>query len=101
MAKTSMIHRQKKREKLVRKFAAKRAELKRRSKDLSLSAEERQEAREKLAKLPRNSSPVRLVTRCVVSGRPHAVYREFMLSRIAFREMAHRGELPGIHKASW
>ena len=71
------------------------------AKDMSLSAEERQAAREALAGLPRNSSPVRLRTRCVVSGRPRAVYKEFMLSRIAFREMAHRGELPGVHKASW
>ena len=101
MAKTSAINRQLKREKLVRKFAAKRAEFKRRSSDMSLSPEERQGAREALASLPRNSSPVRLNTRCVVSGRPKAVYREFMLSRIAFRAMALRGELPGIHKASW
>lgn len=101
MAKTSAINRQLKREKLVRKFAARRAELKRRSRDSALSPEERMAAREALAKLPRNSSPVRLNTRCMVSGRPKAVYREFMLSRIAFREMALRGELPGIHKASW
>ena|SRR5690606_26374673 len=101
MAKTSAIYRQKKREKLVRKFAAKRAEYKRISRDMSLSAEDRQEAREKLAKLPRNSSPVRLRTRCMVSGRPRAVYRKFMLSRIAFRELAHLGHLPGVHKASW
>jgi small subunit ribosomal protein S14 len=101
MAKTSAIHRQLKREKLVRKYAARRAELKRKSKDAKLPFEERQAAREALAKLPRNSSPVRLVTRCMVSGRPRAVYREFMLSRIAFRDMAHRGELPGVHKASW
>ncbi len=101
MAKTSMINRQLKREKLVRKFAARRAELKRRSRDMKATAEDRQAAREELASLPRNSSPVRLRTRCMVTGRPRAVYREFMLSRIAFREMALRGELPGIHKASW
>lgn len=101
MAKTSAIERQKKREKLVRKYAAKRQELKRQSKDVSLSPEERQEARQKLAKLPRNSSPVRLRTRCIVSGRPRAVYKKFMLSRIAFRELAHAGQLPGVHKASW
>lgn len=101
MAKTSMIHKQLKRERLVRKFAARRAELKRKSKDLKLSPEERQGAREALASLPRNSSPVRLRTRCVVSGRPRAVYKEFMLSRIAFRAMALSGLLPGIHKASW
>ena len=101
MAKKSMINRQKKREKLVRKYAAKRELLKQKSTDLSLSPEERQEARAKLSKLPRNSSPVRLRTRCVVSGRPRAVYREFMLSRIAFRELALQGRLPGIHKSSW
>jgi small subunit ribosomal protein S14 len=96
-----MIHKQYKRERLVRKFAARRAELKSKSRDLKLSPEERQSAREALSALPRNSSPVRLRTRCVVSGRPRAVYKEFMLSRIAFRAMALRGELPGIHKASW
>ena len=101
MAKTSASHRQLKREKLVRKYAAKRAELKRRSKDMSLSPEERQAARESLAKLPRNSSPVRLRTRCQLTGRPRAVYRKFMLSRIAFRELALTGQLPGVHKASW
>ena len=101
MAKKSMINRQKKREKLVRKYAAKRELLKQQSTDLKLSPEERQEARAKLSKLPRNSSPVRLRTRCVVSGRPRAVYKEFMLSRIAFRELALQGRLPGIHKSSW
>lgn len=101
MAKKSMINRQKKREKLVRKYAAKRELLKEQSNDMKLSPEERQIARAKLAKLPRNSSPVRLGTRCVVSGRPRAIYREFMLSRIAFRELALQGRLPGIHKSSW
>ena len=101
MAKTSAIHRQLKREKLVRKYAAKRAELKRQSLDMSLSPEDRQKARQKLADLPRNSSPVRLRTRCIVSGRPRAVYKQFGLSRIAFRELAHAGQLPGVHKASW
>ena len=101
MAKTSAIYRQKKREKLVRKYAAKRADLKRKAKDQKLSPEERQAALQSLAKLPRNSSPVRLRTRCIVSGRPRAVYKKFMLSRIAFRELAHAGLLPGVHKASW
>lgn len=101
MAKTSSINRNLKREKLSRKFAAKRADLKRKSKDMALSPEERQAARESLAQLPRNSSPVRLRLRCVVSGRPRAVYKEFNLSRIAFRELALKGELPGVHKASW
>ncbi|MEQ1566688.1 MAG: 30S ribosomal protein S14 [Myxococcota bacterium] len=101
MAKTSSINRQKKREKLVRRFAARREELKRKSRDLKLSPDERQTAREQLAKLPRNSSPVRLKTRCIVSGRTHAVYRKLMLSRIAFRTLALEGKLPGIKKASW
>jgi small subunit ribosomal protein S14 len=101
MAKTSAIHRQLKREKLVRRFAAKRAELKRQSRDMRLPVEERQASREKLAALPRNSSPVRLKNRCQVSGRPRAVYKKFMLSRIAFRELALAGHLPGVHKASW
>jgi small subunit ribosomal protein S14 len=101
MAKTSSIEKQKKREKLVRKYAARREELKRKGRDMKLSAEERQSAREQLAKLPRNSSPVRLVTRCIVSGRSRAVYRKFMLSRIAFRTLALEGKLPGIMKASW
>jgi len=101
MAKKSMVNRQNRREKLVRKFAARRAELKRLSNDMSLPAEERMAAREKLAALPRNSSATRLRNRCMVSGRPRGVYREFMLSRIAFREMALNGELPGVHKSSW
>jgi len=101
MAKTSAINRQQKREKLVRRYAAKRAELKRRAKDMKLTPEQRQEARAKLAALPRNSSAVRLRTRCIVTGRPRAVYKKLGLSRIAFRELALAGELPGIHKASW
>jgi len=101
MAKTSSLNRQKKREKLVRKYAAKRQELKRRATDMSLSPEDRMAAREALARLPRNSSAVRLRNRCIVSGRPRGVYRKFMLSRIAFRELALQGQLPGIHKASW
>lgn len=101
MAKKSMINKQQRREKLVQRMAAKRAELKRRSNDMSLSAEERMAAREALAALPRNSSPVRLRTRCMVTGRPRAVYREFQLSRITFREMALQGLLPGVMKSSW
>lgn len=101
MAKTSSIHKQLRREKLVRKYAARREELKRKAKDAKLTAEERQAAREALAKLPRNSSPVRLVVRCKVSGRSRAVYRKLGLSRIAFRQLALEGKLPGIMKASW
>jgi small subunit ribosomal protein S14 len=101
MAKTSVINRQAKREKLVRQYGAKRAELKRRAKDSKLSPVDRMEAREALAKLPRNSSPVRLVSRCMVTGRGRAVYRKFKLCRHVFRSMAHQGYLPGVHKASW
>lgn len=101
MAKKCWIHRERKRENMVRKYAAKRAELKRKASDTSISPEERMLAREQLALLPRNSSPVRHTTRCVRSGRAHAVYREFLLSRIAFRELALLGQLPGIMKASW
>ena len=101
MAKKSALNRQAKREKLVRRFAAKRAELKERALDPSLSPEEQMAARNKLSTLPRNSSPVRLRTRCVVTGRPRGVYKKFGLSRIAFRELAHKGMLPGVRKASW
>ena len=101
MAKKSAINKQHRREKMVRKYAAKRAELKRRAGDQTLSPEEQHAAREKLAALPRNSSPVRLRIRCVVTGRPRAVYRKLGISRIALRELAHAGHLPGIHKASW
>ena len=101
MAKTSSVNKQKHREKLVRKYAARREELKRKSRDQKLSAEERQSARESLSELPRNSSRVRLQSRCIVTGRPRAVYKKFGLSRIAFRELALEGKLPGIMKASW
>ena len=101
MAKKSSVNRQRKREKLVRKYAARRAELKRQSRDTASTAEERQDAREKLSALPRNSAAVRLKNRCMVTGRSRAVYRKLMLSRIAFRDLALKGYLPGIHKASW
>ena len=101
MAKKSALNRQAKREKLVRRFAAKRAALKAQASDSSLSPEEQMEARNKLSSLPRNSSPVRLRSRCVVTGRPRGVYKKFGLSRIAFRELAHKGMLPGVRKASW
>ena len=101
MAKKSQIHRQKKRELLVQKYAEKRSMLKRQAKDQSLSQEERQQAQLELSQLPRNASPVRLSSRCMVTGRSRGVYREFRLSRITFREMALEGKLPGIKKASW
>ena len=101
MAKKSMIAREVKRIKTVAKYSEKRAELKKVMNDQSLSPEERYEARIKFQKLPRNASPSRVVRRCQVTGRPHAVYRKFGLCRICFREMALKGYIPGIRKASW
>lgn len=101
MAKTSMIARENKRAKMVEKFAKKRAQLKEQSVDMSLSYEERMDAMDKLAKLPRNASPVRQQRRCNVTGRPHAVYRKFGLSRNMLRVYAMQGDVPGLRKASW
>ena len=101
MAKKSMIAREVKRIKTVEKFAEKRALLKSKMNDLNLSNEERYDARLKFQKLPRNSSPSRVVRRCQVTGRPHAVYRKFGLSRIKLREAAMRGDIPGLVKSSW
>ncbi len=101
MAKTSMVNRERKREKLVEKYAEKRAGLKRIIKDMSLSAEERKEARIKLNKLPRDSSPSRLRNRCSLTGRPNGYYRKFGLGRNKLREAAMRGDIPGLVKASW
>lgn len=101
MAKVSMINRENKRSKLVGKYAAKRAELKKRSVDLSLSIEERREAMQKLHALPRDASPVRQQSRCRVTGRPHGVYRKFGLARNKLREAAMRGDIPGLVKSSW
>ncbi len=101
MAKVSMVQRQKKREALVEKYAAKRAELKEIAKDENRPMEERFKARLKLAKLPRNSSPTRLHNRCEVSGRPKAYYRKLRMSRIALRELASKGQVPGMVKSSW
>ena len=101
MAKKSMIAREVKRLKTVAKFAEKRASLKAIMNDSNLSSEERYEASIKLQKLPRNSSPSRVVRRCQITGRPHAVYRKFGLSRIKLREAAMRGDIPGLVKSSW
>jgi small subunit ribosomal protein S14 len=101
MAKTSMIERQKKREALVAKYAAKRAALKEAAKDESLSREDRFKARLRLAKLPRNSSATRLHHRCEVTGRPRAYYRKLRMSRIALRDLASKGQIPGMVKSSW
>ena len=101
MAKKAMIEREKKRQKLVDKYAAKRAALKEIARDENLPMEERFRARLKLAKLPRNSSPTRLHNRCQVSGRPRAYYRKLKMSRIALRDLASHGEIPGMVKSSW
>lgn len=101
MAKVSMMERERKREKLAKKYAAKRAELKKQVKDPNLSDEEREAARIKLQKLPRNSSPVRGQNRCNLTGRPHGYYRKFGLGRNKLREAAMRGDVPGLRKASW
>lgn len=101
MAKKSLIERNKKRTRLAKKFAAKREALKAEAKDQSLSPEERFNARIKLAQLPRNSAPVRIRLRCKLSGRPRGNYRKFQISRIALRQLALSGEIPGMVKSSW
>jgi len=101
MAKKSMIEREKKRQKLVDRYAAKRAALKEIIKDESKPMEERFRASLKLADLPRNSSATRLHNRCQISGRPKAYYRKLKMSRIALRDLASRGEIPGMVKSSW
>ncbi|MEC3861452.1 30S ribosomal protein S14 [Mesobacterium sp. TK19101] len=101
MAKKSMIEREKKRERLVAQYAAKRAALKEIANDESKPMEERFKARLKLAKLPRNSAPSRLHNRCQLTGRPHAYYRKLKISRIMLRELASNGQLPGMVKSSW
>ena len=101
MAKLSMINREKKREALVKKYAAKRAALFAVIQDQSKTEEERYEARLALQKLPRNSSPVRQRNRCQLTGRPRGTYRLFGLGRMKIREAAFRGEIPGLTKASW
>ena len=101
MAKKSMIEREKKREALVKKYAAKRAALKEIVSDESKPMEERFRASLKLAKLPRNSSAVRLHNRCQLKGRPHAYYRKLKISRIALRDLGSSGQIPGMVKSSW
>ena len=101
MAKISIIEREKKRERTVAKYAAKRAELKRKLKDPSVSDEDKDELRKKFNALPRNASPCRLRNRCRATGRPHGFYRKFGLSRTKLREAAMRGDIPGLVKSSW
>jgi small subunit ribosomal protein S14 len=101
MAKTCMVNREVKRAKLVKKYAAKRAELKRAVIDPKLSFDDRMAAQQQLQKMPRDASPVRQRNRCVLSGRPRGVYRKFGLARNKLREATMRGDVPGLRKASW
>ena len=101
MAKLSVKLREQKRRKTVEKFKAKREALFEVLHNVKASDEEKDAARVKLQKLPRNSSPIRLRNRCALTGRPRGVYRKFGLGRSKLRELAMRGEVPGIIKASW
>ena len=101
MAKKSMINREVKRRKAVRKYAAKRTELKALIKDPNLSDEDRMNAVERLQQLPRDASPTRIRNRCRLTGRPHGFYRKFGLGRNKLREATMRGDIPGLRKASW
>jgi small subunit ribosomal protein S14 len=101
MAKTSSIERNKKRERLAKKYAARRAKLRAAALNEALPLEERFAARLKLAQLPRNSSATRIRNRCELTGRPRAFYRKLKLSRIALRDLASKGQVPGMVKSSW
>ena len=101
MAKKSMVIREVKRAELAKKFAKRRAELKTIIKDDDRSYDEREQARQRLQKLPRDSSPVRGRNRCRLTGRPHGYYRKFGLGRNELRRLAMQGHVPGLVKASW
>ena len=101
MAKTSSIQKNLKRIRLVKKFANKRAKLKKIIKDKKLPLVERFAAQLKLAKIPRNSAKVRIRNRCEITGRPHGVYRKLKISRIALRQLGLEGKIPGLVKSSW
>ena len=101
MAKKALINREEKRRTLVAKFAKKREALRAIADNVALTDAERFEARLKLQALPRNTSPVRLVNRCQLTGRPRGVFRKFGLCRNKIREIAFKGEIPGMTKASW
>ena len=101
MAKKSAIEKNLKRMRLAERYADKRARMKALAKDEDASPEDRFNARLKLAELPRNSAPVRIRLRCLITGRPHGNCRKFKLSRIALRELASRGHIPGMVKSSW
>ena len=101
MAKTSIVQREKKRANLIKKYAAKRAQLKAMVNDMSLSFEERMKAISALQALPRNANPTRKRNRCRITGRPRGVYKKFGLARTKLREHAMKGDIPGLVKASW
>ena len=101
MAKKSAVNRNEMVKKLVKQYAGKRAELKAIANDDSRPLEERFDARLRLAKLPRNSAPVRIRNRCELTGRPRAFYRKLKMSRIALRELGSAGQIPGLVKSSW
>jgi len=101
MAKKSAVEKNLRRIKMVQRYAAKRARLKVLARDKSISAEDRFAARLKLAEMPRDGSEVRIRNRCMLTGRPRAVYRKFKISRIALRELASVGMIPGMVKSSW
>ncbi len=101
MAKKSAIERNRKRDRMAKKYEAQRLRLKESADNRDLPMEERFQARLKLAKLPRNSAKVRVQNRCEVTGRPRGVYRKFKMSRIALRELASNGQVPGMVKSSW
>jgi small subunit ribosomal protein S14 len=101
MAKTSAIQKNLKRIKLSKKYEKKRNELKKIIKNKKLDLSERFNAQLKLNKLPKNSSKTRIMNRCEITGRPHGVYRKLRISRIALRDMASSGKIPGMTKSSW
>ena len=101
MAKLSSINKNNRRIKLSNKFMKKRKELKKIIMNKKLSLEERFKAQQKLSKLPRNSSKVRIMNRCQITGRPHGVYRKLKISRIALRQLGLQGKIPGMIKSSW
>ena len=101
MAKTAVVNRDKKRRATVKKYAARRKELLEIINNLRFSPEDRYAARQKFQRLPRDASPVRLRNRCSLTGRPRGVYKKFGLGRAKLRDIAMRGEIPGVIKASW
>jgi small subunit ribosomal protein S14 len=101
MAKTNMVEREKRRAKIVKKYAVRRAQLKELIRSPKTSPDERAAAQVRLQSLPRDASPTRQRNRCAITGRSRGVYRKFGLSRVKIREVAMRGEIPGLTKASW